>query len=253
MRRIMLAVAVILVAANAMAAAENRTVRIELGGLRQATAELSVTNSEYVVTVEMLPVATFDAALNTRLNRDKARSLALRALASHVAAQRQENTFVTVSGTKVQDAGMRGNRFGLTLSVPRDHVYLNAAARVRLPKAESPAERDAERLEPSSLLVRKAEYLESGKSLLRVLLTEIEEARNRHQKAPMFFIRVAELEEQADSCFAALVADANADKLLLSVEKAELEKLFDGQKQEVMGALTVAAKNAEDTTAEVAK
>lgn len=44
---------------------------IELGGLRQARAVLTVSEDEYTIKVRMLPVRCFDEPTNARLNREK--------------------------------------------------------------------------------------------------------------------------------------------------------------------------------------
>src|ERR1700733_9171802 len=95
-------------------------VRIKLGGPRQAKAVLTATDSDYTITIQMLPVVSFDEGTNAQLNRDKARFLALQALAQHLAGK--PNVQLVVSGSQVTKAGLGGKVYMLTLRVARQGV-----------------------------------------------------------------------------------------------------------------------------------
>src|SRR5437588_11499303 len=92
-------------------------VDIVLGGLRQARAHIQVGDSAYRIEVSMLPVRCFDPASNEALNRQKARAMALTALARQLS--KDKNVEYAVTGALVESARHHGDRFTLTLRVPR--------------------------------------------------------------------------------------------------------------------------------------
>src|SRR5947209_1266583 len=71
---------------------------LELGGLRKVRTSIAVVADDYRIEVRMLPVTTFDKATNARLNRDKARTFALVALAKHLGGGKDMG--LLISGTE---------------------------------------------------------------------------------------------------------------------------------------------------------
>ncbi|MBX9579357.1 MAG: hypothetical protein K2X87_03535 [Gemmataceae bacterium] len=93
---------------------------VDLGGPRQARAVVAERDGRYVVTVRMRAVRAFDPATNARLNREKARGYALRALVRVVAGRADGR--LTVRRAEVVAAGPDGRQYALTLSVAKDNV-----------------------------------------------------------------------------------------------------------------------------------
>ena len=133
--------------------AADLTSTIDLGGLRQTKAVISISDSDYVVKVRMLPVQSFDAATNARVNREKARQLALQALAKHLSGKASSDFIV--SGARIDRVGTDGKFYTLNLQVPRQGV---AVVQER-DKAPPAAKQGQERVAFSSeLFTRKRDY-----------------------------------------------------------------------------------------------
>ncbi len=239
MLRIFLAVTLTLAVAGGSAAGEPTA--IDLGGPRRATAALSVTATEYVVAVKMFPVSSFDAATNARLNRDKARALALQALAKHLSGAKAVT--LSVSGAEVEGAGADGKFYALTLRVPRRSVSVVAAGRP--PEEARPVEGKAEKVErvdyTSALFTRKQDLLDTLAGLSVPLAADLDDAARTPDGRPAgegaFHRAVAEVEERGLGQLDKLAAEVDGEILLLSIEKAELNRLIGEQRVRLLASL----------------
>ena len=201
--------------------------------------EESVTASEYTIAIKMLPVRSFDSATNAQLNREKARALALRALARHLSEK--SDVYLLVSGSQVTRVATEGNVFALTLYVPRHGVAIGP---IEGKERESDKPRVAEfaaRLRTvTSLLIRKQDYLDT----LEHLQTEWDRALKEGKRAPpsanrdlAFYTLIAELEERGQRNLTTLSADIIADSLLLQIEKGQLIHSVNVHKERMLASL----------------
>jgi len=227
---------------------KSEAVTIDLGGLRQARAVVTVAEGDYLIKVRMLPVRCFDDALNAELNRDKARELALQALARRLSGK----PFVelAVSGARVEKAGPDGKFYALTLRVPSDEVTLVRAG--DKPPAVERTERKAgvdQVLFQSEFFTRKRDYLNTLEKMTAVFTADLRTAETTAKTRPpnnAFFLAVAELEERCEKDFEGIGRDIKADRLLLDVEKEEAAKVLSEQKRQVLDQLKEAVKRREE-------
>jgi hypothetical protein len=222
-------------------------VTIDLGGLRQGRAVVAVVDSDYVIRVRMLPVRCFDDALNIELNRDKARALALQALARRLSGK----PFVelAVSGARAEMAGPDGKFYALTLRVPSDGVVLVRAGD-KPPTVEKPARKTGvdQVVFQSDFFTRKQDYLNTVDKMAAVLAADLradEEADKKEPTRDAFYVKVADLEERCERNFDGISREIKADRLLLDVEKEEVEKALSQQKQQLIDRLKKAVNRRE--------
>jgi hypothetical protein len=88
--------------------------------VRNAVVTISESAHRYRIVVEMLAVKAFDPPTNRRLNLQKARGLAMQALAKHLSLGNPSR--FTVSGVEIQDSRTTNSSYRLALSVPRDGI-----------------------------------------------------------------------------------------------------------------------------------
>jgi hypothetical protein len=228
-------------------AGEVKSKTINLGGLRQAKATVTASESEYVIQVSFIAVRSFDPLTNTRLNREKGRLLALQALAKHIAGDRPAQ--LSVSGAQVERTGAEGGRYTLTLRVPRGGLTLLRQGTEPRPP-EPGGKVDAERVTFSStLFTRKGEYLQTLDQLDMAVTSDLRRAI-RQAKADeagdeSFTFAIAELEERALGNLKKLGGEIDKDLLLLTTEKEELLGAVERQKQHVLDRLKEAVKKQE--------
>lgn len=110
---------------------EDRVIRF--GGVRNVVVIISDSADRYRIVVNMLAVKAFDPATNKRLNLQKARAIAIKALAKH-AAMKNGAPF-TVRGMEVQDMTTANGSYRLVLLLPKENI---AAIAVERPKPPSP-------------------------------------------------------------------------------------------------------------------
>jgi hypothetical protein len=217
--------------------AVDETKTIDLGGLRQAKAALTVSEGEYEIKVRMLPVNSFDAATNARLNRDKAREVALMALAKHLSGEKSVE-FV-ISGAQVEKAGTEGKSYSLTLRVPRKGVVVTRQGKSSKPGGDRVAF-------TSELFTRKRDYLNTLEQLTTTIQSELkmveEEAKEQKEETDSIPAAVAKLKERYTQNFENIGKEINADLLLLSIEQEELAAALAMRKSRVLGQLKEAVK-----------
>jgi hypothetical protein len=228
-------------------APESKAEEVVLGGPRQAKAAITATGSDYAITVTMLPVKSFHPATNAPLNRDKARSLALRALARHLSDKPEVH--MVVSGPQVTKAGLEGDVFTLTLRVPRRGLTIVAAEDGGGNAEKTAATATSERISvPSTLLTRKQDTLDTLERLVREserCLKACKEAAANHGREQAFYLSIAELEDRAQANLDKLSAEVNTDALLLKVEKEELLRSIQARKESVLVSLKEAVQEFE--------
>jgi hypothetical protein len=208
-------------------------VAISLGGLREVTASIDGQGDRYVIQVSFLPVTSFDPARNLELNRSKARSYALEALARTAGGGKSAD----VVGLQVISETVRGPRFVATLMVPQGGVAVTG----RQPQARPPPIAAGILMEDGAadpagiLLSRRQDYLDTADTLCSMGLAT---ARAPAPTADGFYQTVAQVEEDALRMLAVLTAEVEHDVLLLSVERDQLREAFAAKQKRFMEALT---------------
>ena len=109
---------------------EDRVIRF--GGVRNVVVIISDSADRYRIVVNMLAVKAFDPATNKRLNLQKARAIAIKALAKH-AAMKNGSIHSPWNGSTGHDYSKRSYR--LVLLLPKENI---AAIAVERPKPPSP-------------------------------------------------------------------------------------------------------------------
>ncbi len=244
---------------------EDRVIRF--GGVRNVVVIISDSADRYRIVVNMLAVKAFDPATNKRLNLQKARAIAIKALAKH-AAMKNGAPF-TVRGMEVQDMTTANGSYRLVLLLPKENIAAIAVERPKPPspekggfnenqappaaaqragKTERPSGQKKERLyvdEDSSaaaLLTRAADYLDTLAQLKEGVLEDLNAVQKKVLHQDDFYLAISELEERLDRLCRSMEAEINADNLLLSTEQRELRQVMKKQRSEVMKALKAAVE-----------
>ncbi len=215
----------------------NPPTKVVLGGPRKVEVHIDRDRENWSLRVRMLPVRSFDAATNARLNREKARQFALQALARFLSDR--DTAELAVSGVVVGEPGTDGALFTLTLMVPRDRVSVVEAGR-----QPNPAPRSAERISYSSALFTRKVDLERTIALVAELLLG-DVGRLQTVKGAAFDREIAAVEERADAAFAALDDEIANEKLLLRIEAKELRESVAAAKSRVFDAMKAAVARRE--------
>jgi len=210
----------------------------KLGGPRRVVAVVAEKDADFEVRIRMAPVGAFDAVTNGRLNRLKAEQFALQALARHLA--KGKSAELEVVGGRVGKAGLDGKEYTLTYRVPAKGVRV-----VDDPK--KPAPTGAKRFAfDTPFFTRKRDLIETAKLLGEGLASDLAEAELKAGTSPeskqAFLVRLVDLEERAEACWNKARGQAEADKLLLQIERDEI--LDEQKKREATwnAALAAAAK-----------
>jgi hypothetical protein len=195
----------------------------------------------------MLPVKSFDPATNAPLNRDKARSLALRALARHMSDKPEVH--MVVSGSQVTTAGLEGDVFTLTLRIPRRGLTVVPAEDRRGKVEKTTATETTQHISvPSALLTRKQDALDTLECLVRESecgLKACREAAAKQGRGQAFYLSIAELEDRAEANLNNLSAEVNTDTLLLKIEKEEILRSIQVRKERMLVSLKEAVQEFE--------
>lgn len=191
----------------------------KLGGPRKVSARIVETESDFRITVQMAPVRCFDSALNKKVNREKARTFALVALAKRCSGEKARDSRVTVRGGEIIDSRLDKGRFVLTWRVPRNGVERALPAK-ESQAGESPT---AFHAGPStSLLTAKEDCMTTLQLLADVLAADIPQAPNSKNGNEAFLRAVADAEERGVDAFKEIRSDIEANNLLLAYERDEL-------------------------------
>jgi hypothetical protein len=201
------------VSAASVLAAEEKPGKIDLGGLRQVRATITLAEEEYVVRVRFLPIRCFDKVTNTTLNQENGRFYALQSLAKHLSDK--DNVELTVSGARVEATAIDGKFQTLVLRVPRlglEVAQVGGKGNTTLTKPERV-------VFSSTFFTRKRDYLHTLDDLAKQIEIDLDALP---KEGGSFELAVAKVEDKALSNLDALEDEISRDKLLLTIEKDEL-------------------------------
>lgn len=206
---------------------------IDLGGLRQVKAEVSLDGDEFVIRVQMLPIRSFDDATNSRLNREHAQLLALKALAMHLAPGKTGQ--LSVSGVTTEKGGIEGQRYFLTAKVPRATISF-----AEKEKQDAAGQTVGKLTVASALFTRKLDYLQSIEVLTADSFAQLQlfekEGEGLKERDPLVAM-VTALEKRVLSHLETIDAEIGKDLLLLSLEQEELKTVLQGKKRQLSQAV----------------
>lgn len=223
---------------------KDKTIELDLAGVRPAKAFLTVRKDEYLIRVVMTPITVFDKATNDLFNHEKARELALVALAKHLSGK--DAAELTVSGAETEKSGEEGKKYSLTLRVPIKGVSL---AKATEKKGKEPAKATERIVLNSSLFTRKSDYETMIHHLDTILLAQLTKVKDEKEEEK-FDEAVAKLKKQGLDNFAKIERVIAADLLLFSMEQAELTQTVSRQRQSFLGKLDEAIKQYKDNDPE---
>ncbi len=182
------------------------------------------------------------------MNREKARESALQALARRLSPKPYVE--LSVSGAKVENAGPDGKFYALTLRVAREGVALvraeDAPPAVAKPAATAGVDRV---LFGTDFFTRKQDYLDTVERMTRLLIEDLHAAEKAGKDRPtndVFSLAIADLEERGSKNFEGIGREVKADRLLLDVEKSEVNDFLSKQQQTFLEALKESVKTREE-------
>jgi hypothetical protein len=195
----------------------------------------------------MLSVKNFDPATNAQLNRDKARSLAFRALARQLSDKPEVH--LVVAGSRVTKADLEGDVFTLTLRIPRRGVTVAPGGESGRQAVKTSAAETTQHISVSSaLLTRKQDVLDTLERLVSESdrsLKACKVAAAKQGREQAFYLAIAELEDRGRTNLDKLSIEVNADKLLLTIEKKEILRSIHASKERMLASLREAAQEFE--------
>lgn len=199
------------------------TISIDLGGPRKVKAVITERDNEYSVEVSLIPVRSFDAAMNRSLTREKARSYAVQALAQHLGGRKRQSA--TVKNAEVAEANMVDARFLLVMRIPRNGVQLTD---VTEPK---PATKSLEIAGRRSLLMAKDDYQQTLELIVLSLQNDLPKLESDRDA---FYAQISEFEELGVTRLASLSKNIKSDRLLLSTERDQLQNSVVAEEKEFL-------------------
>ena len=217
---------------------KDKTVEINLGGVRQAKAFLTTSKDDYLIRVVMVPIRDFDKTTNDLLNFENARELAFLALAKHLSAK--ETVELTVSGAETEKSGVDGKVYSLILRVPINGVTL---AKATENKGKEPA-KGTERIifnSNSPLFTRKSDYETIINRLETILVAELAKVKDEKEE-DKFDEAVAKIKKQGVDNLEKIERAIKTDLLLYSMEQAELREAVARVKSLFLGKVEEANK-----------
>lgn len=228
-------------------AGNDTTATVDLGGLRQVKANLTISESDYLIKLRMLAVQCFDPTTNATLNREKGRQLALQALARYLSDRPAAQ--LTVSGARVENTSGDGKVYSLTLRVPRRGVVLVQEG-TKPPEKPVPNDKASDQVVfSSSLFTARRDYLNTLEQLAINCLADLQRVERAVGKAkktePAFFQNIAELEERALANLDRFAAAVKDERLLLTVEKEELSAALSREKDRLLNAMRAVVRKRE--------
>lgn len=215
-----------------------KQVTIMLGGPRRIVAEISESRGLLDVKVSFVAVRAFDDATNRLISQEKSLSYAMHALKAYLAPDKSFAR-IMLSGQEIVDSRMNGGLFTVRLRVARDGVQVDLQE-LSSTDSQRPAQFAAKespiRAVGSNLFTIKSDYLETAetlKSTLAVKTPPVPDSGNLRE----FYRAVATLEQEAETAFARLRTDFEADELVLQHEKEELASAITEVEAALMAAL----------------
>lgn len=112
----------VVISAHAQEGAKEKT-KIDLGGVRQATATIAIEGDAYVIQVRFLPSKALSPATSANINYKLADSYCFRALHRYLRVERS-----VVSGKEIVGRGKDGEFVTYNFSIPKKGVKLEKAA-----------------------------------------------------------------------------------------------------------------------------
>jgi hypothetical protein len=216
---------------------KDKTIEMDLAGVRPAKAFLTVGKDEYLIRVVMTPITVFDKATNDLCNYEKARELALIALAKHLSGK--DAAELTVSGAETVKSGEEEKKYSLTLRVPIMGVSLVKATEKK--GNDEPAKATERIILNSSFFARKSDYQTIIKRLDKLLLAELKKVEDEKEE-DKFDIAVKQMKKKGLDNFEKIERAVAADLLLFSMEQAELKQSVATQRQSFLAKLDEAIK-----------
>ena len=173
-------------------------------------------------------MSCFDEATNARLNRDRAREIALSALARHLCTEKADE--FKVSGVQVEDAGDDGKYFTLTLAVPTKGVTVSTVDQAK--------SSDDRLVYSSEMFTRMREYVATLETLRATILSDlktiIDKGSDQKDEVEALATALAELEKRCKNNFDNLDKEIASDLLLLSTEQESLSEALSKHRNYVL-------------------
>ncbi len=205
-----------------LAVAEGREVSdINLGGLRKVHATIKPGASHLVCEINFIPVSCFDLALNSKVNKQKARAYALCAIAK--ASGIRENEVSAANLRLLSSPATHENRYHATFQLDRVVKAQNKTtvkSSSSLPKANTKVLLGDENKETNLLSCRN-----DLQETLETVLESFEEQIRQLTANDKLDDQVASIESGGIDVFNKLSNDIKNEKLLLQIEKQELLKI----------------------------
>jgi len=219
---------------------------IRLGGLRKASAVISVDEIEYTIVAKMTPVKIFDDASNSSIDRRLLIRIALRALTKCLA---EKPVTLTAIGTATENFKTDKNVCRLTIRLPIKGVKIQPSQVSVNPVSQhcsggmdvlgsnrqwrTSRQRVTAR---ADLLSRKQEYATLIDVLANALETRIDtlQVMQSGEHEVDYKAETVSVSNQVSDNLRALSAAVQQDLMLLSAEKAELLKELRSREQRLL-------------------
>lgn len=218
---------------------KEKAVQIDLGGIRQAKAFVIVAKHDYFIRIEMVPISLFDKATNELVNLEKARELALIALAKHLSPK--EAVELTVSGAENEKIVAEAKKYSLTVRVPTNGV--------RVVKGDEKPAKGKEKAKDrivitsgSSLFTRKGDYENLIQGLGTFARAELTKAESEKMEEK-FDEAVSKIKQRGLGNFDKVDQAIGADLLLFSKEQSELRQAVSKERQSLVSKVEETVKN----------
>lgn len=201
---------------------EPASVQVPLGGPRKVVATIAEQDGNFDINVRMIGVGSFDKATNNRLNREKARTYAMHALARHLGIKK---TFA-VKGVTLGEAHNEGKTYSLMVTVPKNGLDTTSQTEGEAtPKEDKTAKIDLGKF--LGLLSVKEDYIATLQEFSKTIAEDLPPTPADLKRENDFLRSVADLEESGVKSLASLRKEVKADKRLLAVEVDEVVALIE--------------------------
>jgi hypothetical protein len=194
---------------------------INLGGLRKVEVTVVEKDEHFIVTATMIPVRSFDAAMNKQLNRQKAEAYALVGLGRYLTKHEQGTVAIQTGGVAIIEANLQDNRYRLQLEVVRSSVRA---------KVKEEAAAPAKKRGSPSLLTDYNSLIEDVASAAERELPALPE---NSEGMDAFYRAVADCEDRTAQRYDQLQKEIETDRRLLNLEREH----FFGRIEDKYGAI----------------
>jgi hypothetical protein len=219
---------------------------MRFGGPRDATIKIDDSSLPWRATVNFVAVKCFDRGANLALNRSKADSYLLSALARRIGASSAQGMRVSGVRRTSETSTSSGNRFEATFEIPEIPEAQAKVASTSTSAGSTKAAKPSFNEPPADLLARKDDVANTIIVLSAILEQDFPAPPSTadEESTSAFAMKVADAEESIIARFKALRADLAKDNLLLSTERAELEQHADKVEKDLFGKLADRARQA---------